>query len=113
MSEQTSKIKLDTPHVRVTYTDGEQVEVQTENPDMVFFDFERARRKWPSFQEAPFVWISYLAYSKIKRSGLLRDPNQTFENWVLTTVAIDNLNGDSESADLESVGPTLPAAAPA
>lgn len=103
-----SKIKLDTPHVRVTYSDGETIDVQTENPDMVFYDFERARRKWPSFQEAPFVWISYLAYSKIKRSGNLRVADQTFEAWVLTTSAVDNLNGDEKGSELESVGPTQP-----
>lgn len=100
------KLKLDTPHVRVTYSDGETIDVQTENPDMVYFDFERARRKWPSFQDAPFVWISYLAYSKIKRSGSLRVSGQTFDDWLLTTAAVANLNADQPSPDLESVGPT-------
>lgn len=108
-----TKLKLDTPHLRVTYADGESVDVQTENPDMVFFDFERARRKWPSFQEAPFVWISYLAYSKLKRSGGLREPNQAFEAWLLTTVAIDNLDEDGNKAQaVTETGPTNPGAEP-
>jgi len=104
-----TKIKLDTPFVRVTYVDGTSVDVQTENPDMVFFDFERARRKWPSFQEAPFIWLNYLAYSKLKRSHVI-DNKLAFEDWLITTVAVDNLDEHGNKAQVpETAGPTLPA----
>jgi len=107
-----TKVKLDTPYVRVTYADGTSADVQTENPDMVFFDFERARRKWPSFQDAPFIWLNYLAYSKLKRSKLI-DSKVSFEDWVITTVAVDNLDEDGNKAQVpQAAGPTQPGQEP-
>lgn len=98
--------KIETPHVRIIYTDGRSVTVKTDNPDMVFYDIERAKRKWPAGQDAPMLWINYLAYSKLRRTGEI-DKGQTFEDWLLTTVAIENLSDDGEpDGQVATVGPT-------
>lgn len=105
--------RLDTPHVLVTMADGREFDVKTENPDMVFFDLERARRKWPSLQEAPFLWLSYLAYSKLKRTGQLGATAPHFDTWILETSAVSNLDADGQqSAELESVSPIPPGREP-
>lgn len=105
--------RLDTPRVMVTMTDGRALDVQTENPDMVFFDLERARKKWPGLQDAPFLWLSFLAYSKLKRSGELGTPVPPFDAWFLETVSVVNLDADGNPAtESESADPTQPVAAP-
>ena len=103
--------QLDTPYIRVTMADGRSFDVQTENPDMVLFDLERAKRKWPTFQDAPFLWISYLAYSKLKRSG--NDiGGDSFDAWLLKTSSVTNLNADGvEDTDVVSAFPTQEVAA--
>lgn len=103
--------QLDNPRILIIYKDGREATVQTENPDMVFFDIERAKRKWPTFQDAPMLWVNYLAYSKLKRDGEVN--GQTFDAWLMTTQAIKNLNADDEESQrLAAVGPTQPTAEP-
>lgn len=105
--------RLDTPRVRVTMTDGRELDVQTENPDMIFFDLERARKKWPALTDAPFLWLSYLAYSKLKRSEQIPAPVPAFETWILDTSSVVNLDANGNPAiDSESADPTRPALAP-
>jgi hypothetical protein len=104
--------QLDTPHIRVTMADGREFDVQTENPDMVLFDLERSKRKWPTFQEAPFLWISYLAYSKLKRSGA-DIGGDTFDAWLLKTSNVSNLNADgAPGPDVVAAFPTQEVPAP-
>lgn len=96
--------KLDTPRLRVVMQDGQEFDVQTENPDMVFWDIERAKRKWPTFQDAPFLWINYLAYSKLKRDGLA---SEAFDAWITRTRIVQNLNEDgAASAEVNGADPT-------
>ena len=103
--------RLDTPHLRVVMADGTEFEVNTESPDMVYFDLERAKRKWPVIQEAPFLWLSYLAYSKLKRTGEPVPP--TFDAWLPKTSRIDNLDADGQPSDeAETAGPTMPGPEP-
>jgi len=104
--------QLDTPYIRVTMADGKTYDVQTENPDMVMFDLERAKRKWPTLQDAPFLWLNYLAYSKLKRSG--EDiGGDSFEAWLMKTSTVTNLNGDgAPDTDVVKAFPTQPEAAP-
>jgi hypothetical protein len=109
MSDTTPQ--LDTPRIRVTYQDGSEVIAETENPDMVFFDIERHKRNWPEFQKAPMLWVNYLAYSKLKRSGQNVPP--TFDAWVLTTKSIQNLDqNDNESSETVTAFPTPGVAEP-
>jgi hypothetical protein len=103
--------KLDTPRLRVYMQDGTEHLVETENPDMVLFDLERAKRKWPTMQEAPFLWINYLAYSRLKRSGV--PVGASFDAWLLTTRLIQNVDGDGEVSDEALAAfPTLPGPEP-
>lgn len=102
--------QLDTPHVRVTMTDGREYDVQTENPDMILWDLERHKRKWPSFQEAPFLWLNYLAYSKLNRTGQAN--GETFDRWMLKTSRVENLNAEgTPDDDVVTAFPTQQAAA--
>jgi hypothetical protein len=98
--------KITSPIIRVAYADGRNAIVQAENPDMVFYDIDRAKKGWPPGQDAPMLWINYLAYSKLRRSGEI-EPKLSFENWLLTTSMIENLDEDGDpAAEMAQVGPT-------
>jgi len=108
MAEQ---VKLDIPRVEVRYSDGRTTIVTAENPDLVFYDLERAKRRWPQGQDAPMLWINYLAFSKLHRTGEI-DRAMTFEDWLSSTQLVRNVDNDDEPSDeLASVGPTQEAAA--
>jgi hypothetical protein len=105
MAEQ---VKIETPHVKVTYEDGSTIIVKTENPDMVFFDLERSKRNWPQGADAPLLWVNWLAYSKLRRTHVL-ERGVTFEDWLMTTQLIENVDSEGEPSELPvSVGPTSP-----
>lgn len=104
------KPRLDTPHIRVTLTDGTEYEVQTINADMVMFDLERAKRHWPALTDAPILWITYLAFAALRRDGTI-PASVLFDSWVTTTEQIKNLNETGqESEETVKAFPTLMAA---
>jgi hypothetical protein len=93
-------VKLTTPRLRIVLDDGAEHTVQTLNIDLLTFDRERARRGWPNAQDAPIVWLNYLAFSALRRESAI--PTELtlaeFERKALEVSAI----GDDE------VPPTLP-----
>lgn len=101
-----AETRIETPHVKVTYLDGHWIIVKTENPDMVFFDLERAKKGWPNGQDAPLLWVNYLAFSKLRRTAVL-ERGTSFEDWLLSTSMIENVDETGEpSSEPVSVGPT-------
>jgi len=88
------------PRVQITLElpDSDQyaeVTVQTDNRDMVRWDRARAAKKWPDFQQAPALWLTFIAWAAIRRIG---DPVHTgdydsFEGRCVDVMAVDE-NGD-------------------
>lgn len=65
---------LKTPQVRIQLeqdgtTDVLELDVQTDNRDMIQWDVTRARRDWPKGQEAPALWLTFLAWHALHRTG--------------------------------------------
>lgn len=96
--------KLASPHVRVlrgSLDAPEVLELQTLNPDLVAFDRTRVKHKWPTPQEAPFVFLTFVSWHAARREGLI--PNDlTYEAWEGTT--LDVSSADEE----EGEGPSDP-----
>ena len=46
-----------------------EIIVQTDNRDMVRFDRARVQRRWPTFKDASLLWMTFLAWSALKRAG--------------------------------------------
>lgn len=68
--------RLTTPRIRVLMTDpdlpedeGAEFYVRALNADMVAFDRDRPRYGWPTADQAPFVWLTYLAWKGLTRTG--------------------------------------------
>jgi hypothetical protein len=43
--------------------------VQTDNRDAIQWDVTRPRRSWPAFNEAPMLYMTFLAWHAMHRSG--------------------------------------------
>ena len=101
---------LSAPLVRVVLADGGTYEVQCANPDLVRFDMTRGRMHWPAAQEAPMLWLTFIAWAASKREGLVYD-DMTWEQFSETQcVSIEALNVDTSAVGPAS--PTLPGPEP-
>jgi hypothetical protein len=101
--------KLQNPIVRVVMDDGAVFEeVQTRNTDMVQYDLDRPRRKWPSGQEAPMLWLTYLAWKALLRDKAI-ETGMPFEVFRERAIDIGRVTDDDGAPQDESVDPTQPA----
>ena len=85
----TEKVKMSAPRMAVLMDDGAIHDIQAVNVDMVMFERDAVKHKWPSGQEAPFHWMTYLAWHALRREGtILKDV--TFDDFMNhRCVAID------------------------
>lgn len=92
---------LSTPLLNVTMDDGRDLTVQALNIDLLAWDRTRVAKKWPTGQEAPFVWLTFLAWHALKRGGDIDGMSlPDFETHCLQVSAAE-----------ETVDPTQPAPA--
>lgn len=90
--------KLTTPRLHIVMDDGAELDVQALNIDMLTYDRQRARMGWPTPGDAPFVWLTFLAWSASMREGVLPDMTLTdFETraWQVSNTEDDNAPGAS------------------
>lgn len=100
--------KLGTPKLTIVLADpaypddeGREVEVQTRNVELCAFDRDRARYGWPDAEAGPFLWMTYLAWKALQRTGQIEQCSLAeFEQQCLSI----------SSAESEDVDPTRPAA---
>lgn len=86
--------------------------VQTDNRDAIAWDLSRGRRNYPTAQEAPILWLTFLAYNALRRSG---HPVGKFDEFLQTAVSVRAIREDGEPVTEEdeyTVGPTSRAAEP-
>jgi hypothetical protein len=95
-------IKLSSPRVKVIRDGIDPVEFQTTNADLVLWDRTRAKHKWPTFQDAPFLWLTFLSWAAARRTGAI-DPAFTYEKWEAETLDVEALT--DEPVDPTNPGP--------
>jgi len=101
---------LTAPLVRVTLAHGEVYDVQTANPDLVRFDMTRGRMHWADAREIPFLWMTFVAWSAMKREHLIPD-DMTWETFSESEcLGIEPLN--VEPTQVGPADPTQPAPEP-
>jgi len=64
----------------VLMDDGSEFEVQALNVDLIRWDRTRAQRQWPTAQDAPFLWMTFLAWAAGRRTNALAD-DVTFDDF--------------------------------
>lgn len=53
----------------VTLANNETYNAEVLNPDRVRWDMAATRNGWPTFEKAPFLGLTYLAWASLKREG--------------------------------------------
>jgi len=100
----SDRVQLVAPRVDVVMTDGAEFTVQTDNRDLLGFERLRSKHKWPSPSDAPFGWLTFLAWHALKREG---QHTMTLPEFEAAAVLVTS----SEEAP-DAVDPTQPEAEP-
>jgi hypothetical protein len=105
-------IRLTSPRVIVLRDGYDPLEIQTANPDLILWDRTRIKHRWPKFDEAPFLWLTFLAWAAARRTGAI-PTDMTWDRWeaeVMEVTDANQLDADAEPDELGS--PTEPGHAP-
>jgi hypothetical protein len=102
--------KLTSPLIRVVMapkdgTEPKPIDVQTTNGDLVLWDRTRATHKWPKFDDAPFLWFTFISWAALRRTGQI-PTDMKYEAFEKETLSVEPLDVDDE------VDPTQPEAVP-
>lgn len=86
---------LKTPRVKVVReSDPEkELDIQTTNADLVLWDRTRIKHKWPKFEDAPFLWMTFISWAAARRSGLI-PPDTKYEAWETDVLSVDSTDDD-------------------
>jgi len=104
--------RLYNPRIEVTLDDGEVLVVQTHNADLVRWDRTAAKHGWPGFQAAPFLWVTFLAWSALRREGKI--PNDlAFDTFSESrAVSVRNLTNPDGTDEVDTIDPFRQGVAP-
>ncbi len=94
--------KLKRLQVHVTMADGTEHEATIGNPDMVRFDMERPRRKWPTAGEGPILWLTFCSWAALTRAGRL--DGMPFDAYAAEAESVDKL-GDDDGEPVDPIPP--------
>lgn len=87
-------IRLNTPRLSVLReSDDTPLELQTTNADLIRWDRTRAKHKWPKVDDAPFLWLTFIAWSAARRSKVI-GPDLTYETWEADVLQVEVENDD-------------------
>jgi hypothetical protein len=95
-------IRLNTPRVIVKREGHENAEVQTINADLVLWDKTRFRHKWPTVSDAPFLWLTFIAWAAARRTGVIPQ-DLTYEQFEAETLEVETV--DDEKPDDDGLPP--------
>jgi hypothetical protein len=99
-------VKLTSPRVRVVRDGHDDLEMQTTNADLVLWDRTRIKHKWPNFQEAPFLWLTFVSWAAARRTGAI-EPGHTYEKWEAETLDVAAVTDDDDT-EMGSPFPAVP-----
>jgi hypothetical protein len=95
---------LSIPLIRVVPADGEPYEVQCYNPDLLRFEETAAVHRWKGPTDAPFRWLTFLAWAASQRTGRI-GPEVTWESFKASTLEITDARPTPAVADPTRPGP--------
>lgn len=88
--------------VTVTLKDNpEPIEAEIINPDRVRWDMTAHKHKWPSFQEAPFLGMTFLAWASLRRTDRYAGTFEQFRDEDCYNLEYED---EDEGSEVEGVG---------
>lgn len=104
-------VKLSSPRVKVIREGHDTLEIQTANPDLVLWDRTRVKHKWPKFDDAPFLWLTFISWAAARRTGAI-PLELRYEDWEATVLQVVDTD-PTDTTESDDVGsPTRPGADP-
>lgn len=99
--------RIPTPRLWVWLDEDSPPElVQSTNVDMVEAERVARQHKWGSMSESPLLYLTFIAWSAMRRSGKLPD-GMTFETFRSSTAAVQDADDDDDDPDGDG-SPTPP-----
>jgi hypothetical protein len=91
--------KLSSPRVLVMRDGYDDLELQTTNADMILWDLTRPKQRpaWPAFNEAPMLWMTFIAWAAARRTGAI-ETGHTWETWREEVLEVSPIDDGEESA---------------
>ncbi len=92
-------VRLQTPRVKVIREGHDDIdELQTTNADLVLWDRTRYRHKWPGIQEAPILWMTFIAWAAARRTGAVPSDHK-YETWEAEVLEVRVIDDDDEEEE--------------
>ena len=107
MSTENPRV-LAVPRLEVMLDDGRTLEVQALNPDLLRYDRTAAKHGWPKIEAAPFLWLTFLAWSALRRTGEIPEAMGWTEFADERCLQVRNLDAGNGTGPIEMSDPTLP-----
>jgi hypothetical protein len=104
-----SDFRLPTPLARVRLSDGRVLEARVYNTDYLRWDRTASKHGWPTATAAPFLWQTFLAWSALRREGLI-EQGVTWEHFsdeLALQVELEGMGAEAELNGTNGVDPTL------
>ena len=102
------KVRLSNPRIVVVMRDGAVFDITALNADLLAYERDAAKHKWPKGEDAPMGWLNYLAWHNLTKTEPQLPP-MTLKDFE------DGVRGFGHPDDLEQVtdmDPTNPEAGP-
>jgi len=84
-------------------SEPKEQEIQTTNADLVLWDRTRNTKRWPKFDDAPFLWLTFISWAAMRRTGVI-PVGMKYEDYEAKTLSIANAD-DDEPVDPTQTGP--------
>jgi hypothetical protein len=91
--------KISSPLVTVQREGHEPLTVQTNNRDLVLWDRTRIKHKWPRFDEAPNLWLTFIAWAAARRTGAIPE-DVRYEAWEAEVIDVAGAEDDDDDEDM-------------
>lgn len=91
--------KISSPLVVVLREGHEPLTVQTNNRDLVLWDRTRIKHKWPRLDEAPNLWLTFIAWAGARRTGAIPE-DVRYEQWERDVIDVSKPDEDDDDDDL-------------
>lgn len=87
--------RLAAPLITYVLAEGDpERTVQPINADLLRWDRTRNAKKWPGPDDAPFLWLTFLAWAALKRQGDIDMSLEDFETQCLSVAAYGDVTVD-------------------
>jgi hypothetical protein len=90
-------VRLATPRLTVVREGVDELNLQTTNADLVLWDRTRFRHKWPTVTDAPFLWLTFIAWAAARRTGAIPE-NLKYETWEAEVLAVETEEDEEDEA---------------